>query len=217
MYRAISNFNIHNFIIILCVFMGANVSAQSSEQCRIIRAAITDTALAQVGNYELSNQNDGKKINKYALSQGGKYGDAYCSWGTLYCYRQNFIKPKTDGRAVSWRYPLSSVIREYGRVVRNLAVRPGDLAVSYADGHSHVEIVLNYNTNDDFFYTVGFNTWSKFEHGKRRQGVWIHKRSKKRVIICNQLQFFWTNEKANSIRVANRLLQLHHARLSKSR
>lgn len=191
-----------------------DLSAQSSEQCRIIRKAIVDTAFSQVGNYERTNKNDGK-INKYALSSGGKYGDAYCSWGTIYCHRQNGVNLKrVNGRAVSWSFPESSIIRKYGKVIRNVPVRQGDVAISNDGKNWHVEIVTNYNTGTDKFYTVGFNTWGKFEHGKRRQGVWIHLRSKRNVIICNQLQFFW-HEKTKVSRIANILQRMQSSRLQK--
>ena len=188
-----------------------NLPAQSSSECRIIRQAIVDTAFAQVGNYEKTNRNDGK-INKYALMNGGRYGDAYCSWGAMYCHKQNGVNPKVDGRAVSWTFPKASIIRKYGKVVKNVPVRQGDVAIFYFAPNYHVEIVTNYNTQTQEFYTVGFNTWGRFETGKRRQGVWIHKRNKRNVIICNQLQFFWY-EKDKVHRIATILNRLHASRL----
>jgi hypothetical protein len=193
-----------------------SVSAQSSEQCRLIRQAIVDTAFSQVGNYERTNKNDGK-INKYALKSGGKYGDAYCSWGLLYCHRQNGVKlKKVNGKAFSWSIPKNSIIREYGKIIQDVPVRQGDIALSFNGSNWHVEIVTNYNTGTNKFYTVGFNTWGIFDAKQRRQGVWIHIRDKRNVIICNQLQFFW-HEKNTVNLIANQLLQLQSSRLSESR
>ncbi len=199
--------------------MVLDISAQSSLERRLIRQAIVDTALKEVGNYEKTNKNDGKASNKYALANGGKYGDSYCSWGIIYCTRENGIKLKINAQAISWTIPEKSIIRKYGKVIRNMKVNEGDVAVSQTYDYyrlkyqNHVEIVLNYNTGDDYCYTVGFNTWSNYEHGKRRQGVWIHKRLKKNLIICNQLQFYFEHEKDKVHRIATILSELQRVRL----
>lgn len=194
--------------------MVSGVFAQSSSECRIIRQAIVDTAFSQVGRYEKRNLNDGE-INRYALLNGGRYGDAYCSWGLLFCHRQNGVRTKTNGKAISWSIPQNSIIRKYGKVIRNLPVRQGDVAIFNPDGKRyHVEIITNYNTGTDEFYTVGFNTWGKYEHGIKRQGVWIHQRNKRNVMVCNQLQFFW-HETNKVHRIADLLAKLQGSRLSK--
>lgn len=187
----------------------------------MIRQAIVDTAFSQVGNYEKSNKNDGSKINKYALKNGGRYGDAYCSWGAIYCFHQNYVKPNANGAAVSWIVPEQSIIRKFGKLIKDIPVRDSDLAISRTweakrkRYQYHVEIITNYNTRNEYCYTVGFNTWSKFEHGKRRQGVWIHKRLKVNLIVCNQLQYFWY-EKDKVHHVAALLEQLQRKRVSKN-
>ena len=196
-----------------------DLSAQSSLERRIIRKAIVDSAFAQVGNYEKTNNNDGA-IDKYRRAfkkLGAKAGDAYCSWGILYCMKMNGIKPQSNGKAKSWAIPESSIIRKFGKIVRNIPVRQGDQCLFYnrKKGSYHIEIFVSKIQDTDFCLTVGFNTWSKFEHGKRRQGVWIHRRNMKNLIICNQLQFYFDNEKDKVHRIATILSELQGSRLPK--
>lgn len=203
--------------------MGHDISAQSSKQF-LIRQAVVDTAFAEVGTYERTNQNDGA-IDKYRKEfkyLGSQKGDAYCSWGLLYCFKKNGVRLKADGRAISWSFPRSAIIREFGRVVRNIVVRKGDVALSRTWDKKnrrwqyHIEIVTRYNTGTDYCYTVGFNTWSEHENKRKRQGVWTHKRRKRDLIICNQLQFFYKNEKVATNSIVRILLKLQRERLPKN-
>lgn len=203
--------------------MGSDVSAQSSSQF-LIRKAIVDSAFSQVGNYEKTNRNDGKvdKYRKQFLKFGAKKGDAYCSWGLLYCLKNNGIKPKIDGRAISWSIPKESVVRYYGTVTQNKVVRKGDFALSKTWDYRtmryqyHIEIITAYDRRKDYCNTVGFNTWSNKENVQKRQGVWTHQRKKKNLIICNQLDIYFKHEKANTFRIANILGRLQRTRISEN-
>ena len=220
MYAISTNRHFAWLITVFCFVVVFDLSAQSSLERRIIRKAIVDSAFAQVGNYEKTNNNDGV-IDKYrkAFKQlGSKAGDAYCSWGILYCMKLNGIKPYTNGRAKSWEIPESSIIRKFGKIVKNEPIRQGDQCLSYdrKTGSYHIELFVSKIQGTDFCFTVGFNTWSKFEHGKRRQGVWIHRRNLKNLIICNQLQFIFKNEKTKIHRIATILSELQRVRLQKN-
>jgi len=178
-----------------------------------------DSAFGEVGNYERSNHNDGG-VDKYQQAfkdLGAKAGDAYCSWGILYCMKLNGIKPQSNGRAKSWAIPASSIIRKFGKVINNQPVRQGDQCLSHnrKTGSYHIEIFVSKIQDTDFCLTVGFNTWSKFERGKRRQGVWIHRRNMKNLIICNQLQYYFNDEKDKVHRIATILSALQPTRIPK--
>ena len=198
--------------------MDNGIYAQSNKQL-FIRKAVVDSALSQVGIFERTNSNDGAvdKYRKEFKNLGSHRGDAYCSWGLLYCFKANGIRVLPDGRAVSWSYPKSSVLRYFGEVVSKRPVRIGDVALSQSWDNVrqrwqyHIEIIIYYNPKSDSCQTVGFNTWGKLK-GKRKQGVWKHNRLKQNLIICNQFKYFFKDEKTTN-RLYDILYRLQRERL----
>jgi hypothetical protein len=152
-------------VMALCLFVGLvfSAKAQSPREC------IIKTAAAEIGVLE-TGHNRGQRIDFYrsvSLGHGVKnYSDPWCGYFADYVYKSCNIKTvKYAPRAANWFTDSKKMVYRANFKGSILQKQPqaGDV-IGYkfrAGNIGHIEILKEWNFDEDYFISIGGNTSNK--------------------------------------------------------
>lgn len=166
------------------------------------RRCVVERALSQRHVREKTGQNDGREVERYLALLGYRAGTSWCGAFVNWCYTKCGQRPKVNvpARAASWFADKSRLVYRMGTTVRHFRTsgsdppqpkcpQPGDLAGFSWSGHrvAHVEMVIEWDADEDEFLSVGGNTAAPRNTGDPREGVHLKRRNKEDVVVADWL------------------------------
>lgn len=155
------------------------------------RRAVVEAAQKYVGVREKGN-NDGLPYVLFMRPYGLGRGTYWCGLFVATVFRDAKVQHGVKGVALAanWQIPANTIVYKWGRPVNGKIPFAGDLALFRFGGSriDHIEIVINWPEDENYFWVIGGNTSNPNKPGE--QGVFAKKRLKRDALIVNRIDFY---------------------------
>lgn len=149
-------------------------------------------AQADIGIRESGGNNRGMPYVRYMKPYGYGPGTMWCGLFVNDVFRRAKVEHGVKGPALAanWSIPASMVVYKWGKPVQGKVPMSGDLALYRFGGKriDHIEIVINWPDDEDFFWVIGGNTSNPAN--PRIEGVFAKQRPKSSAMVVNRIDYF---------------------------
>ena len=160
-------------MLVLSLLVCAGSFSQSD-----LRNKVEQTALSQLGVYELTGNNDGVQVEAYLKSVKLNKGAAWCAAFVSWCYQQHCIVNPKSGWSPSW-FPVDHIVFKRNNNGNETPLKADVFGIYFSDKGriAHVGLVLEWGDKEVF--TIEGNT---NDAGSREgDGVYKKRRLKRQI------------------------------------